>query len=698
MLNMSVALATVAAFAFSISAAPPGRAVAAMPARYSVPQLAYSGPTRDLAPGERGIAAYVPRMHSDVRDFGSLAPNAAVHVGFLMQVRNKAQLEALTLAQSNRKSPYYHHYLTPAQYDAYFAPTPESIAQTIRLLQRRGFRITQTLPNRSMIDATATAATAQRYFSTSLHAVYQQRRGVRYTNVTPAILPAELRGTVASVSGLHSVVLVHHPLHFGDKTAIARSAAYAAAMARVNAARAAANAAHMTLAQYDRITARHRLTVPPIGTSTPAPGSEPVPTPENVDTDYLNYYAYGPPVFAEGYDYPLMHGYGGFGHAAGSVIDVDYLDSDMNTEYATFLTPAGIKRTGTTSPVGYRVCADPNATAKCDGTIGAGDADGESTLDATAILTEAPYADFYEFIAPAFDDVQIETAYALAVSQDKVDAVNSSFGGCETDDPAFEYAASYIAMEGASLGITFSASSGDTGGYSCGTYASNGVPQTFKDVSTPAAANYFVGVGGTSYLQITPAATNDYQEEIAWQNGGGGASVLEAIPSWQLPVASAATTAGTAVGPSTTFRNVPDVSMVADPGTNPDGFVGGVIGAGLAICHNGTITDSGGTSLASPMFIAMQTDINDAQKSRNGFVNPALYAIAGTSTTEYDFAFHDIILGENLAYVAGTGYDDATGIGSTQGFELAGAPEYGTPGGATPIPQPATTPTAEPTT
>jgi hypothetical protein len=577
--------------------------------------------------------------------------------------------------------------LTRAQYNEMFAPAPATYARTMALLERRGFRITQTFANRSMIGATASAGIAERYFSTQLHAVYQQKRGVRYANVTPAILPAELRDVAVSVSGLHSIVTVHFPIQFGNPSAIRHSAAYAAAAARVAAKRAASRKLGNAVAvRRSAPFVRRRLTAPPLGATTPAPGPDPTESPEDPDTDYLDYYGYGPPIFAEGYDYPLQHGYGGYGHSAASVIDVDYLDSDIATEAKTF----NVNRTGTTSAKGYRECADPSGGALCDGTIGAGDSDGESTLDATAIMMEAPYADFYEYIAPAFDDLQIEAAYELAVSQDYVEAINSSFGGCETDDPSFEYATSYIAMEGASLGITFSASAGDTGAFSCGTYASNGVPQTELDISIPAGGTYFVGVGGTSYLQITPEATNDYQGEIVWQFGGGGASVIEPIPAWQQALVAQSSAAADV---STTFRNIPDVTMVADPGANPDGFVGGVAGAGLVICHNGSLTDSGGTSLASPMWIAMQTDINEVQHSRNGFVNPSLYAIAATSSAEYTFAFNDITLGENTFYTAETGYDDASGIGSPVGFDLAGAPEYGVPGAtAAPIRSPAPSP------
>ena len=76
------------------------------------------------------------------------------------------------------------------------------------------------------------------------------------------------------------------------------------------------------------------------------------------------------------------------------------------------------------------------------------------------MLSLAPAAHFYTFIAPAFDDVQIEFAYEDLVSQDAVGVESSSFGSCETLDPDFEYTSNYIAMEGAVLGISFGASTG----------------------------------------------------------------------------------------------------------------------------------------------------------------------------------------------------------------------------------------------
>jgi subtilase family serine protease len=103
--------------------------------------------------------------------------------------------------------------------------------------------------------------------------------------------------------------------------------------------------------------------------------------------------------------------------------------------------------------------------------------------------------------------------------------------------------------------------------------------------------------------------------------------------------------------------------------------------------YDGQVEGVGGTSLASPVFIAMQAAINSVQGSRNGFVNPRLYAIAAaeytangtTGTTgpaglpgNYSFALRDITSGNDGTYDAGNGYDLASGLGSLLGWELAG--------------------------
>jgi subtilase family serine protease len=615
-----------------------------------------------LSPAERGVAADVARTHGDVRDLGRMAANNPVHIGVLMRYQHEAELERLTLLQGDRRSPYFHHYLSVAQWNSYFAPAQATYLRTQQTLLRAGFRIEGTFRNRGMIVATAPAGIAERFFHTELHQVVQaKRRGLRYVNVTPAIMPAELRSDVVGVAGLHSIVNMHFPLRMGPRRPAYSRVAMPEARAGVTPA----------------IVPTANATPKPITTSTPGPNPSPDATesPEDPLVDYATYQGYGPPIWAEAYDYPVEHGYGGSKHAAGSVIDSDFSDADSAIEYSTF----NIPRTGTTNRVctdladQCTICNDTNATT----TAATCDPEGESTLDAQTIMTLAPAVNFYEYLVnstTSLIDLNVETAYERVVSDDIVDVVNSSFGGCETDDPSEEYAVNYIAMEGAAEGITFSASSGDTGAYSCGVYITNGAPQTELNISIPAGADYFTGVGGSSFdpdltpgtYYITAPGVGQSVQEQAWLDGGGGHSEFEPIPSWQVAEATAASPLALV---STTMRNIPDLVLTADGGAV---FIGGTQGVGLVDTYNGTTGPTGGTSLSSPMWVAMQTEINQVQGSKNGFVNPRLYAIAAASTAEYAFGFHDIFTSTNGFYTAETGYDDATGLGSPKGWELAG--------------------------
>jgi kumamolisin len=627
-----------------------------------------------LSPSDRGVAADVAHARN-LRDLGALAPGKPIEIGLLMKVRNQSELEQLTLAQGNRHSPYWHHYLTTAQFTNYFSPDAGTYARTLATLRRRGFRVTATYPNRSFIRASASASTIERYFSTRLHAFYQpKQRGIRYGNVTPAVMPAELKADVVGISGLHSIITMRTPIHFADRNVILHSALYARELALAR--------------QHERLVAQQRIDVKagrkplnaPTPLSTATPGANPSPdateSPGNPATDYVNSIGgYDPTIYADAYDYPVQHGYGGRGHSTASVISSDFADTDAADEYKTF----NIPRTGHT----YRECGDPNGGPTCGGLIGAGDADGESTLDALAITSLAPAADFYEYLTDnGLSDIGIESDYILAINQNVADVVNSSFGGCETDDPGFGYATNYIAMEGAALGITFSASTGDTGSTECGTEVTNGAPAEFIDISDPSSGPYFTAAGGTDFYMVascTGVQANCYTLETGWTFGGGGSSAIVPIPSWQVPEVTAQTVAAEV---STTMRNTPDLVFTADelpPGVGIDVFL------------NGSQTAVGGTSVASPLWTAMQAEINQVQGSRNGWVNPGLYAaFTQFNSLTTNFAFRDITGGTNARYQAVPGYDDATGLGSPIGWNLAAVENGYTP--ATPLPSTVTPP------
>jgi subtilase family serine protease len=107
------------------------------------------------------------------------------------------------------------------------------------------------------------------------------------------------------------------------------------------------------------------------------------------------------------------------------------------------------------------------------------------------------------------------------------------------------------------------------------------------------------------------------------------------------------------------MRNVPDVSLNADPTT------------GYAIYYGGQWTVYGGTSCAAPLWAAFTALVNQQRISNGkgaiGFPNGLLYQLG----SRYETDFHDIADGStNLYYPAVTGYDDATGLGTINGTNL----------------------------
>ena len=75
----------------------------------------------------------------------------------------------------------------------------------------------------------------------------------------------------------------------------------------------------------------------------------------------------------------------------------------------------------------------------------------------------------------------------------------------------------------------------------------------------------------------------------------------------------------------------------------------------------------GGTSAGAPQWAAIAAIINQATGKKQGYLNPALYAIAGNAAN-YAQAFHDVTVGNNAfsgpGFPAGAKYDLPTGLGS----------------------------------
>jgi len=146
----------------------------------------------------------------------------------------------------------------------------------------------------------------------------------------------------------------------------------------------------------------------------------------------------------------------------------------------------------------------------------------------------------------------------------------------------------------------------------------------------------------------TGAATG-YGSETAWSGSGGGTSLVFGKPGYQ-----------TGVTPNDATRDVPDVSLEAGPSP------------GNLLVYNGTTYRAWGTSLAAPQWAGLFAIINQRKGGTGvGNANSRLYSLGLTAN-----GFHDVTAGNNTngataGFTAGTGYDQVTGWGSYNAYQLA---------------------------
>src|SRR5581483_3547897 len=139
-----------------------------------------------------------------------------------------------------------------------------------------------------------------------------------------------------------------------------------------------------------------------------------------------------------------------------------------------------------------------------------------------------------------------------------------------------------------------------------------------------------------------------------------GISTQYPIPAWQTNISMAANQGSTAQ------RNTPDVALTAD---------------NVYVRADGADQNVGGTSCAAPLWAGFAALINQQAaatgRSPIGFINPAVYALAGAAN--YSTLFHDITIGNNTnslspaRFTAVPGYDLCTGLGTPAGQPLINA-------------------------
>jgi kumamolisin len=272
-------------------------------------------------------------------------------------------------------------------------------------------------------------------------------------------------------------------------------------------------------------------------------------------------------------------------------------------------------------------------------------ADGEVLLDIEVAGAIAPAAAFRVYFAPN-TDAGFTAAINAAVA-DKVDAISISWGGPENSWAKATVTKMEAALAAAkAAGIQVFAASGDSG---------SGDGEGGKNVDYPASSPSACGCGGT---RLTVGSNGQRTAEVAWDDSdttsatGGGVSVL--FPG----------------------RDVPDVAGNADPQT------------GYQVTVDGEQAVFGGTSAVAPLMLGLYLRLLEL----TGKPFDLVAAVAANATVCFD-----VTSGDNGAFRAGPGRDEATGFGVVDGGRLLAVLQAAGTVTPPPVPVPVPTPAPVPT-
>jgi subtilase family serine protease len=253
----------------------------------------------------------------------------------------------------------------------------------------------------------------------------------------------------------------------------------------------------------------------------------------------------------------------------------------------------------------------------------------EAALDIEMAHSAAPSAHIYLVEANSSDFNDLFAAVATAISLVKAAGggeVSMSWGGGEYSSES-QTDASFTGAN-----VVFFASSGDSEG-----------------TIYPAVSPNVIAVGGTT-ISRNPA-TMAFENEVAWEDTGGGYSAYESRPAFQSGISS---TVGT-------HRGVPDVAALGNPRTGVwvynsfDNIYSGQLYAWNII---------GGTSVAAPLWAGIAN--HAGHFSASTLAEETLIYASGKTAAD----FRDITVGTcgyYEGYEAVSGWDPCSGFGAPLG-------------------------------
>jgi subtilase family serine protease len=579
---------------------------------------------------------------STLVDLGAAPSDSLRPITITLPLNNKDALTAFVASTVNPTSPNFRKFLTPAQFNATYAPTADAVAQVTSFLAANGIAVTSVSSDRMLIKAQATNAQLTSLFGTPIH-TYSANGSTFQRNTASVVMPAGLKGLAVAVAGLSSQPLARSNIKYLPAGPEGLSAPMSLASAQ-----------------------------PAVATGNP-----------------LGYLTTSD-VISKYNGTSLSSRMTGAGRTLGIMTFAGFSQSDAYLYW---------------NYVGVNVLPNRITEIGVDGYVGSISDNGadETTLDVEQSGGLAPQAAIRVYEAPNTDQGAIDL-YATAIGENMCDSLSVSWGLAEiAQDPSVFATYDQLFLEAAAYGVPIMAAAGDAGAYDINrsTYTYPSFTQILT-VDFPASSPLVLAAGGTTLPQVQVHKYGNIviPSERPWgfdylrdyivahygqafyfanyfpEGGGGGVSVQYPLPSYQqgLPGTKVSGIGQSMFGPgiynpsTNTFsgpiidfvdvpanyagRNVPDVALNADPYS------------GYALVFNNSLyIQGGGTSFVAPQLNGIFTLIGQQAGSRLGQLQPQLYGAYKNLGYGAGSPFRAITTGTNVFYSATNSYNPATGLG-----------------------------------
>jgi subtilase family serine protease len=543
---------------------------------------------------------------------GAASTAAAITPQIWLAGRDPSGEAAFASAVSTPGTAQYRHFLTPAQFAARFGATAAEESAVESWARSQG--MTVTAANRDYVDVKTTVATAARAFSVAYGSYWVNgsvagdlaagQKTITVAAPEAAVrLPASVAPSVRTITGLSTAQEMVQP-----------------ADSLPNPPQNRWNAGPCS-----NYTGANQANLEPAAYGKTAPWADCGLVPDQLRD------AYG----------ATQSGLTGAGQTI-AIVDAyssPTIVSDVN-EYSTSHSNPGLA-TGQYSQV---LPSSWDDVAECGGNSWYT----EETIDTETVHGMAPGANIVYVGAADCNDSSFLSALQSIDNSHLASIVSNSWSAPEDQEATNLAAYDAIFEQGATEGIGFYFSTGDGGYNDPTTTEGQDAGSDQLQTSYPASSPWATGVGGTtlqlgsSFSYESETSYGEWRDELnsagtGWtdplpgtypgdfyEGGGGGTSRYYSQPSYQAGVVptSLSETQPNGTATSTPYRETPDVAMDASPLT-------GIQVGETTEQPNGSYAYAqsrwGGTSLACPLFAAMQAMAQQKLGGPIGFANPEIY-------------------------------------------------------------------------